>query len=275
MNISTCLWFDSNAEDAANFYTSIFKNSKIKHVSRHEQNVMMVDMVINSLEVQCLNGGPHFKFTPSMSFFISLKNTEEVKNLWCKISEGGTVRMALDKYPWAEIYGWTTDKFGVEWQLIIDNEKENIAPAFLFVDELFGKGEEAVNFYTTLFPHSKISSIHRDPIKKSVMHSSFQLCGQDFVLMEGEGKHGHTFNEAFSISVSCDSQMEIDDLWNKLTEGGKEVQCGWLKDKYGVSWQIIPNILGTLMSGSKGDKVMGAMMKMKKMDIEALKKAAE
>jgi predicted 3-demethylubiquinone-9 3-methyltransferase (glyoxalase superfamily) len=232
-------------------------------------------MEIQSLDVQCLNGGPHFKFNPSMSFFASLESEEKVKNLWAKLSEGGTVRMALDKYPWSEIYGWTTDKFGVEWQLIIDKEKQIFAPAFLFVDALFGKGEEAIKFYTSLFPNSKIETMHKDPEKNSVMHSAFKLCGQDFVLMEGDGKHGHQFNEAFSISVSCDTQSEIDNLWSKLTDGGKEVQCGWLKDKYGVSWQIVPNVLGTLMSGPKADKVMAAMMKMKKMDIELLKIAAE
>jgi len=148
---------------------------------------------------------------------------------------------------------------------------------FLWFDN---NAEEAVQFYTSIFKNSRILETSRYPEgapgpKGSVMTMKFELNGQEFIALNG-GPH-FKFNEAISFSVNCETQKEIDEYWEKLTSGGgKEVQCGWLKDKYGLSWQIVPAALGQLMADKdpkKAKRVTQAMMKMVKLDIEALKKA--
>ncbi len=158
---------------------------------------------------------------------------------------------------------------------------QRITP-FLWFDN---QAEEAARFYTSVFNDSKIGKIARydEAGEKasgrpagSVMTVEFQLEGQEFVALNG-GPH-FKFNEAVSFVVNCRTQAEVDKYWKKLSAGGKEVQCGWLKDKYGVSWQIVPTILGKLLSGkdpAKARRVMQAMLKMVKLDIRKLKQAAE
>jgi predicted 3-demethylubiquinone-9 3-methyltransferase (glyoxalase superfamily) len=153
---------------------------------------------------------------------------------------------------------------------------QKITP-FLWFDN---NAEEAVHFYTSIFKDSKILSTSRygdagPGPKGTVMTMRFQLNGQEFIALNG-GPH-FKFTEAISFVVNCETQQEIDEYWATLTAGGKEVQCGWLKDKYGLSWQIVPTVLGQLMQNSdpaKASRVMQAMMKMVKMDIETLKQAA-
>jgi predicted 3-demethylubiquinone-9 3-methyltransferase (glyoxalase superfamily) len=156
-----------------------------------------------------------------------------------------------------------------------ENAMQKISP-FLWFD---GNAEEAVNFYVSIFKNSKILTISRygdtgPGPKGSVMVVKFQLNGQEFMALNG----GPTFKftEAISFLVNCESQQEVDELWAKLTAGGKEIQCGWLKDKYGLAWQIVPTILGELMADKdpkKAARVMQAMMKMIKLDINKLQQA--
>jgi predicted 3-demethylubiquinone-9 3-methyltransferase (glyoxalase superfamily) len=142
--------------------------------------------------------------------------------------------------------------------------------------------EEAINFYTSIFKNSKIISESRYPEGAPVpagtlMSATFQLEGQEFIALNGGPQH--KFNEAVSFLVDCKTQAEVDDLWAKLTaDGGEEGPCGWLKDKFGVSWQIIPTILGELLSDPdpvKAQNAMQAMFQMKKIEIDKLKQAAE
>jgi predicted 3-demethylubiquinone-9 3-methyltransferase (glyoxalase superfamily) len=152
---------------------------------------------------------------------------------------------------------------------------QKISP-FLWFD---GNAEEAANFYVSIFKNSKILTVSRygdtgPGPKGSVMVVKFQLNGQKFFALNG----GPTFKftEAISFLVNCESQQEVDELWAKLTAGGKEIQCGWLKDKYGLAWQIVPTILGELMADKdpkKAARVMQAMMKMIKIDINKLQQA--
>lgn len=142
------------------------------------------------------------------------------------------------------------------------------------------QAEEAVNFYTSTFKNSKITSTSRYPEgipgAGSLMTASFQLDGQEFIALNGGPTF--SFSQGFSLMVSCETQAEIDELWSKLTAGGKEVACGWLTDKFGVSWQIVPSILGKLMGDkdpAKAGRVGQALMKMTKLDIAALKRAHE
>ena len=154
---------------------------------------------------------------------------------------------------------------------------QKITP-FLWFDD---KAEEAMDLYVSLFKHSKILSVVRygdagPGPKGSVMTARFQIEGQDFVALNG-GPH-FKFTEAVSFVVNCETQEEVDYFWGKLSAGGQESQCGWLKDKYGLSWQIVPTILVELLQdqdAEKSQRVMKAMLQMKKIDIPALKRAAE
>ena len=152
---------------------------------------------------------------------------------------------------------------------------DKITP-FLWYD---GKAEEAVNLYVSVFKNSKIVKVRRNGEggpgpKGSVMGVDFELEGRSFIAFNG-GPH-FTFNPAISLFVNCENQQELDELWDKLVAGGKPVQCGWLTDKFGVSWQIIPKALGEMMNDpdpAKSSRVVQAMMKMIKIDVAGLQKA--
>lgn len=275
--IYPCLWFDGNAEAAANLYCSIFKNASII-----ENTSMVVRFQLHGKVIMGLNGGPNFKINPSISLFVYCPTMEETERIWnAFMLENGTVLMPLDKYPWSEKYGWLKNKFGVTWQISVSDQPGTdltIRPSFLFTSTQFGRAEEAIRFYTSVFNNSNIDLLIHYPEDDAnagkTLYSEFQLNHYPLIAMDGPGEHGYTFNEGVSLVVACDTQNEIDAYWNKLTEGGSESMCGWLKDKFGVSWQIVPKILSTLMNDSeKAPRVMQAFLKMKKFDIEKLLQA--
>lgn len=286
--LTPCLWFNDNAEEAVTFYTSIFKNSKIKGVTRYgdaaaeasgrpKGSVMTLVFELEAQEFMALNGGPHFKFTPALSFFVWCETEKEINDLWKKLSEGGKALMELNKYPFAEKYGWCEDKFGVSWQVILSSRKQKISPALLFVKEQSGKAEEAMKFYTSLFENSKIESIARDEKTGVVLHARFALAGQTFVALESPMDHPFTFTPAISFIVNCDNQQEVDEFWKKLSADKEAEQCGWLRDRFAVSWQIVPRALGEMMlniDSQKSERVMKALLNMKKLDIQTLEQAA-
>jgi predicted 3-demethylubiquinone-9 3-methyltransferase (glyoxalase superfamily) len=273
-----CLWFDGNAEEAAKFYCSILKDSSVKVCTP-----MVVTFELCGKQFMGLNGGPMFKPNASISFFVACTSIEETNEVWNKLIEGGTALIPIDKQPWSERYGWVKDKFGFTWQVMVtdrNSDKQSICPALLFTQQKFGKAEEAVKLYTSVFKNSNIDVLvpypDGDANAGKVMFSEFKLDGYTIVAMDGPGEHGYTFNEAVSLVVTCADQEEIDYYWNKfIADGGQESQCGWLKDKFGVSWQIVPAVLGKLMTGPHAQKVMQAFMKMKKFIIADLEKAAD
>jgi predicted 3-demethylubiquinone-9 3-methyltransferase (glyoxalase superfamily) len=152
---------------------------------------------------------------------------------------------------------------------------QKITP-FLWFD---GKAEEAMNFYVSVFGNSKIGKVTRygeagPGLKGTVMSATFQLDGQEFYALNGGPKF--TFTPAISFFVNCETQQEVDELWDKLSEGGRKDRCGWLQDKYGLSWQIIPSVLGKLLQdkdAEKANRVMQAMLQMDKIDIKRLQQA--
>ena len=271
--IYPCLWFDGQAKEAADFYCSIFKNSKITI-----DTSLVVLFEINGNKFMGLNGGPVFKFTPAISVFVLCETIQETNETWNQLIDGGKVLMPIDKQPWSERYGWLQDKFGLTWQISVVNnagDKQKITPSFLFTGNQFGRAEEAVKFYTSVFDNSSIDSLLHYPEQDNnagkVMYSEFKLNQYKLIAMDGPGAHDYTFNEAVSIVVNCETQNEIDHYWNKLTELGEESRCGWLKDQFGVSWQIIPSVIGELMSDPvKAPNVMNEVLKMKKIDLKTL-----
>jgi predicted 3-demethylubiquinone-9 3-methyltransferase (glyoxalase superfamily) len=269
-----CLWFDGQAREAAELYCSVFKDTKIT-----SDNQMVVIVESSGQKLMLLNGGPEYKINPSISFFVVCENVKELDNSWNKLIEGGTVMMPLDNYPWSKKYGWIQDRFGVNWQLSFAEPAvtgQKITPALMFTENQFGNAEEAINFYVSLFEGSGVDLISRytkddNDVEGAVNHAQFRLRNRVFMAMDSSAMHKFSFNEGISLVVECDSQTEIDYFWDNLTREGEESQCGWLKDKYGVSWQIIPSILNELMSdSSRSERVINAFLKMRKFDIDTL-----
>jgi predicted 3-demethylubiquinone-9 3-methyltransferase (glyoxalase superfamily) len=290
--ITPFLWFDNNAEEAINFYKEVFKNSEIINLINYPAEtpnglggkVMMSEFRLVNQEFKAFDAGPHFKFNPAVSFTFQTKSVEDLDNYWKQLSEGGKILMEYQKYDFSEKYGWLEDKFGLSWQLTLGEEDEKITPSFLFFKENFGRGMEALEFYTSVFDNSKIGATFKYPderkgVKDALMYSEFTVEGQDFNLMESDFDHDYVLNEAISFFVDCKDQEEVDYYWEKFTkDGGQESMCGWLKDKFGVSWQIIPRALGEMLGDSdreKAGRALEAMLKMKKIVVEDLKKAYE
>lgn len=270
-----CVWHNGTAKQAAELYSQAFGNTKITF-----DNGMVVLFEISDCQLMGLNGGPMFTPNASISLFITFENEEEIETAWHTISDGGKVFMELGKYPWSDKYGWIEDKYGVSWQLILTKpgmQEQKVMPALMFTQNVAGKAREAMQFYTSLFPGSSVEHISEyekgeGDVEGTVKHGRFLLNGQMFVAMDSTAAHEFRFNEGLSISVSCDTQEEIDHYWNSLTaDGGEESMCGWLKDKYGVSWQIVPSNISTIMADpEKGKKAMQALMQMKKIEIDKL-----
>lgn len=273
-SIYPCLWFNNNSKEAASFYTKAFTDTTIT------SNTPMVVMFQSAgQQFMCLNGGPNFTVNPVISFYVVMDTEEEVNASWEQLCNNGKVLMPLDKYPWSNRYGWVQDRFGVSWQLSVgklEDVGQKFTPSLMFTGDNKGKAEQAIEFYTSIFDHSSVAGIMRyepgEPdVTGYIKHAQFKLNGYVFMAMDSSIENQSNFNEALSLVVECDTQEEIDYFWNKLTEGGSESQCGWLKDQYGVSWQIVPAILKKLMSDpEKAGRVMQAFMKMKKFDIETL-----
>jgi predicted 3-demethylubiquinone-9 3-methyltransferase (glyoxalase superfamily) len=296
--ITPFLWFDREGEEAANFYVSTFKNSRIDNVTRYtktgfdvhhmaEGSVMTAAFEIEGIKFVALNGGPVFKFNPSISFLVACNQKEEVDTIWSKLSQGGGPPiMELGSYPMSERYGWLQDKYGLSWQVMFVKDrviKQKIVPTLMFSEGQSGKAEEAVNLYTRIFKNSAIDHIMgyskgEDPDKEgTIKHAGFTLEDQEFAAMDSARVHNFTFSEAISFMVECQSQKEIDHYWGSLiTDGGQEGVCGWLKDKFGVSWQVVPAVLNEMLRDSDPEKVARvnqAFLKMKKFDINELRKA--
>jgi predicted 3-demethylubiquinone-9 3-methyltransferase (glyoxalase superfamily) len=277
-SIYPCIWFNGNAQEAAELYCSAFPGAEIKHSSP-----MVVNFNINGKQFMGLNGGPQFKPNPSVSFFQIFKTEEEITHAWNLLTEGGQVMMAVDSYPWSSKYGWVEDRFGVSWQLMIGmpgQEERDVFPALMFTGQYNGKAAKAMELYTSLFPNSSVGFVSKyEPgehdTEGNIKHAQFYLNGCKLGAMDSSMGHQFEFNEGVSLVVSCDTQEEIDFFWVNLTEGGKESRCGWCQDAFGVWWQIVPSALGRLMSsGANSQKVMEAFMKMNKFNIAELEEAA-
>jgi predicted 3-demethylubiquinone-9 3-methyltransferase (glyoxalase superfamily) len=271
-SIHPCIWFDGNAKEAATFYCSVFPDSKIT-----VDTPMVVNFELMGKKMMGLNGGPMFKINPSISLFVNCKKAEQTDEIYNKLAAGGEPLMAIGKYDWSERYGWIKDKFGMTWQIMLGTE-ERICPSLLFTGEKFGKAEAAIKLYTSVFSNSSVDVLqhwgNETPFAGKVLFSECKLNGYNLIAMDGPGEHAFTFNEALSFVVECNNQEEIDYYWNTFTERGQESMCGWLKDEFGISWQIIPASIGKLISDpERGARAMQELMKMKKLDIAKLEQA--
>jgi predicted 3-demethylubiquinone-9 3-methyltransferase (glyoxalase superfamily) len=292
--ITPCLWYASQTEEAMRLYTQAFADSRIELVQYYPEGVTdgplagMSGQVLTAIfelagqRFMALDGGPQFRFTPASSFFVNCEDEAAFDRLWARLIEGGSVLMPAQAYPFSPKFGWLEDRFGLSWQVSVGRRAQKIVPFLLFAGEQYGRAEAAISFYTSLFERSGIEHIQRYSGSDggeagTVQHAIFQLHGQDFMATEsGDAQHGFTFSPAVSLYVECETQDEIDRLWHALSAVPEAEQCGWLQDRYGVSWQIIPRQLGELMSDSdpvKVQRVTQAMLQMKKIEIAGLERA--
>ncbi len=272
--IYPCLWFNSQAQEAAKFYCSVFKNASII-----ASNPMVTTFTLDGLKFMGLNGGPMYKTTQSVSMYVYAGNEEEVTRLYNLLSENGKVIMPLDTYAWSLKYAWVEDQFGNSWQLDMKDIEgsQKIVPCLLFANEKMGFVKKAITHYTSIFntatirfevPHPTETGLEQD----TLLFVQYELNGTIFQAMSSTLTHDFDFTPGNSFVIDCDTQEEIDHYWEKLGKNGRYDRCGWLADEFGVSWQIVPTCLPKLMA-EKGQRVVQSFMKMQKFDIKGLEEA--
>ncbi|GIW34645.1 VOC family protein [Meiothermus sp.] len=289
------LWFEKEAREAAAFYCSVFPDSKITSTvvlrDTPSGDCDLVSFELAGQPFMAISAGPLFKFNPSVSFILNFDPTqgrtrEDLQALWNSLLSGGEELMPLGSYPFAPLFGYLRDRYGVFWQLILSDNMEPrlpfVIPSLLFVGDLHGKAEEAQNFYLSIFKDARSGVTFRYPAgseperEGTLMYSDFMLEGQWFSVSESALEHGFSFNEAISFMVYCDTQEEIDYYWSKLSAVPEAEQCGWLKDKYGLSWQVVPRAMEAMLHDPDPERVQRvnqAVLQMKKLELAELQRA--
>ena len=255
------MWFDKEAVEAVEYYASIFPDSKRTLTSQIKDTPSgdcdNVRFELMGYEFHAISAGSHYKPNPSISFMVNIDAKyhkdarKRIDEIWERLSEGGQILMPLDTYPFTKRYGWIQDRYGLSWQLIYKDpegeDRPRIIPFFIFVTDTCDKAEEATGFDLSFFKNAKRGAISRYPADSepnkegTIMFSDFKLEDQWFAAMNGSTHmHDFTFNEAISLMINCKDQKEIDYYGDKLSAVQEAEQCGWVKDRYGVSSQVLP-----------------------------------
>ncbi|MBI5510738.1 MAG: VOC family protein [Deltaproteobacteria bacterium] len=292
--ITPCIWFDDQAERAAAFYARVFPGVRVTATSRYPEksdnpsgrprgSVLTVELEVAGQRFTALNGGPIFVLNPSISFFVHVDSAADAERIYAALIDGGEALMPLGAYPWSERYGWVKDRFGVSWQVIAGRRPQSgatIVPCLMFVGAQHGRAEEAMRFYAGIFPGGRVDGVERYAVGEgpqgTVKHGRFTVAGQELVAMDSHGAHAFSFNEALSLQVMCEDQAELDHYWAALAEGGEHGPCGWLKDRFGLSWQVVPTAIAAWMTSADTaarDRAFTAMLAMEKLDIAVLDRA--
>ncbi|MBF4459291.1 VOC family protein [Pseudoclavibacter sp. VKM Ac-2867] len=295
------LWFNKNAEEAGEFYASSFPKTTTSVEARYPETDLLdfqkdfaglplvVGVEIDGYRFTLINAGDQFRPNPSVSFMLNFDSrvlggdTTSVRasldKLWTALSDGGKVLMPLQEYPFSPHYGWVEDRYGVSWQLMFvdpdglstaDEARPFIVPSLLFGAAAQNRAREAIDFYVSLFPDARIGTVAEYPAPSgpapagAIMYADFQLAGQWFVAMDNGAGQEFGFDCGVSLEVDCADQAEIDHYWNAMSAVPEAEQCGWLADRFGVSWQIVPTNMGELMARPDGYE---HMMQMKKLVI--------
>jgi predicted 3-demethylubiquinone-9 3-methyltransferase (glyoxalase superfamily) len=298
--ITPHLWFDKGAREAAELYVSLVPGSAIKNI-RTIKGTPSGDCDFVSFELAgqpflAISAGPLFRFNPSVSFHIKCGTTQEVDAVWERLLPGGKILMPIGSYPFSERFGWVEDKYGVSWAVIHIGDqqvRQRITPVLLLVGRLAGKAEEALHFYASVFAHAS-GAAEVSPtsvqvfwrhgagaapeVEGTVQYAEVSLGGTALGAVDSARDHSFSFNEAISFLIPCDTQEEIDYFWEKLSADPKAERCGWLKDKYGLSWQVAPAAMQKFLDGADPERtrrVTQAFLRMKKFNIAELERAAE
>lgn len=262
------LWFDHRVEEAVEFYTSVFPESRVLDTMRYPTEglpdfqkdfagkMLTMDFELFGQRFVAINAGPEFSPAPANSFFVGfdtgrdLEAREHLDQLWEALLDGGQALMPLDSYPFSQRYGWVQDKYGYSWQLILGDPEGEwrpvIVPSLLFGNGVQNRAEEALEHYTQIFPNSRLGNLARYPEQTgpaaagALMYGDAELNGSWLAAMDSGVPQDATFSPAVSYMVPCDNQEEIDQLWEQLSEVPEAEACGWCQDRFGVSWQIAP-----------------------------------
>lgn len=299
------LWYDKEAGEAAEFYASLFPDSRATNVTvLHDTpsgDAGVVTFELWRQKFMVISVGPYFRFTQAVSLIANFdpllfsQSPSPVSDATAlldtareKLSVGGKVLLPIGECPFSKRYGWVQDRYGLSWQLILTDPagepRPPLVPFLMFVGENCGRAEEAIDFYFSVFRNGRKGSVARhgagrEPDREgTVLFTDFMLENVWFAAMDSAPEQGFTFNEAFAFVVSCDTQEEIDHYWTQLSAVTEAEQCGWIKDEFGVSWQIVPSAMdGMLRNGSEEQiaRVTRAFLGMKKFDIAELQRAFE
>ncbi|CAM4322278.1 VOC family protein [Lacicoccus alkaliphilus] len=284
------LWFDDEAVEAANFYAGLFPGSVVHYTNVLEGTpsggAEQVDFEIMGYQFMAISAGPGVTKNPSISFMVLFTREERkaFEKIWETLAGEGKVLMPFGKYDFSDLYGWLEDGYGVSWQFYMADEEpgSRVIPTMMFINANLGKAGEAMKFYMDIFRDAGMEDIHYYPGNdgpdsgQHVMHGQARLENLSFAFMDSAEDHAFDFSEGVSLIVKCDDQDEIDYYWNRLSHVPEAEVCGWLKDKYGVSWQIIPKVMDEMVeNGSREQlqRVTEAFLKMKKFDVAELEAA--
>lgn len=280
LDIVPHIWCTRNAEDAGAFYASAFQNASSEVESRYPAEglpdfqrefagePLTVALTISGTRFTLINAGDEFHPNPSISFLLNFDpvmfdGKEELaraslERLWGRLNDGGTALMELDAYPHSPLYGWVQDRFGVSWQLMLTDPsgapRPFITSHLMFAANARGTATEAVEHYLRVFPDAERGTrIHYaqpegSATTESVLFSDFRLGNRWFAAVDAPMEQDFTFTPGISFEVRCRDQREIDLLWDALSAEPDAEQCGWLVDRFGVSWQVVPDDLGELMT---------------------------
>lgn len=303
MKVVPHLWFDAQAVAAAAFYADVFPDSAVNHTARLVDTPAgdcdLVSFTVWGMPFEAISGGPMFSINPSISFIVNFdplrwgegdaaksEAMAALDAIWARLIEGGKALMPLDTYPFSERYGWVEDKYGVSWQLMLTQPEGDprppIVPTMLFTGDNYGKAEAARSCYLSVFKHSTPGSLvhygEGQPPHQAgtVMFSDMALGDMWLAMMDAPGTHDFSFNEGVSLIVYCEDQAEVDHYWDSLIADPDSGQCGWLKDAWGVSWQMVPSAMHAMLYDSTPaqiDRVMRTAFTQKKFDIAALEAA--
>lgn len=273
-NSYPCIWFDGKAKEAFDFYISVFPDSKIT-----SENPVVVKALLDGTEFMGLNGGPIHQPNPAISFMYVTSDKAAIKKIWEQLNQGGFTLMPLSNYPWSEYYGWVADRYGVSWQLYYGPgawKYNKIVPTLMFSQAHQGKCQQALDFFEKTFPQYKSDGILRyteGNMAGQVQHTQFTINGHLLMAMDSGVPQPFTFTEGISLVLECEDQASIDYYWDAFTKnGGEESMCGWCKDPFGISWQVIPKNIGQLLFGSSDpQKSQQALMQMRKIEIDKLR----
>lgn len=273
------VWCDGNAAEAGEFYSAALPNTTSTLAARYPDEVpdwqaeyagqpLVVDLVVDGFRIMLINAGDDFRPTPSISFMLNFDPLlfdgdadaarAALDRTWAALSEEGQALMPLDEYPFSPHYGWVQDRYGVSWQLMLTDPKGDPRPfvitQLMFSGDVQDRAQEAVEFYTSLLDDAAIGTVVTYPQRSgtagagSVMFGEFHVGEQWFSMMDSNVEHQFGFTPGVSLEVRCRDQAEIDRLWEALSAVPEAEQCGWLVDRYGISWQIVPENTGELMA---------------------------
>lgn len=287
------IWCDGNAEEVAEFYASTFPRATSSIEARYPSEglaefqadlageVLTVTVEIAGTTLTLINAGDEFRPNSSVSFIVNVDPAAfdrddsaaraHLDALWARFSEGGREFIPLGEYPFSRRYGWIEDRFGVSWQLMLTDPdgdpRPYIIPSLMFAGPVQNRANEAIEFYTSLFDDAEPGN--RSPYGEptgpataaSMAFGEFRVGDQWFAVMDSGVEQDATFTCGVSLEVLCRDQVEIDRLWSALSADPEAERCGWLADRFGVSWQIVPENMGELMQRPGAYEHMMAMTK--------------